>query len=353
MLAVVFDKEKSIVLERVADPTPAADEVVVQVAVCGICGTDLHIYQNEYMSTFPLIPGHEFGGTVVAVGKAVTDIRLGERVAVDPNLYCGHCDRCQNEMANHCRNWQGVGITRPGGFAEYVAVPARACYRVPLTLSDAQMAFIEPLACVVHALKRVRVWPGEQALIFGAGPMGLLLLQALRQSGASQVVIVEKQPQRLALAQQFGATATVVADIEQAATLRELAPDGFGLVVDATGAPPVIEQAFDYLRPRGQYLQFGVAPRTATIQLRPYDLFHNDWQIVGTFALCYTFLPAIAWLANGMIDVLPLVSHTAPLPDFAEAFGKFAAGETLKVQIQAQSDQGMPALGLEASVPLA
>jgi threonine dehydrogenase-like Zn-dependent dehydrogenase len=212
----------------------------------------------------------------------------------------------------------------------------RACYQVPPLLSDIQIPFIEPLACVVYALKRVRLWPGEQVLIFGAGPMGLLLLQALRHSGASQVVMVEKHPQRLVLAQQLGATATVVASAEQTEELRRIAPDGFALVVDATGAPPVIEKAFDYLRPRGQYLQFGVAARTATIQLRPYELFRNDWQIVGSFALCYTFAPAIRWLANGVVDVLPLVSHTAPLQNFAEVFSKFAVGETLKVQMQAQ-----------------
>ena len=332
MQAILFPAAETIAVERVPDPTPAADEVVVQVAACGICGTDVHIYRNEYMSTFPLIPGHEFSGKVVAVGKAVTDVKLGERVAVDPNLYCGHCDFCRNEQANHCRNWQGVGITRAGGFAEYVAAPARACYRLPDHLTTAQAAFIEPLACVIHALKRIRVWPGAQALIFGAGPMGLLLLQALRHSGAAQVVMVEKQPARLALATQLGGLAVPV-DGQQAEALRAQAPDGFDLVVDATGVPAVIEQAFTYVRPRGQYLQFGVTPMDATIRLRPYDLFRNDWTVIGSFALCYTFLPAIAWLANGVVDVLPLVSHTVPMTEFAPAFHAFAGGQTLKVHI--------------------
>lgn len=121
MQAIIFPAPEAISVERVADPVCAPDEVVVQIAACGICGTDVHIYRNEYMSSFPLIPGHEFSGAVVEVGKAVTDVKLGDRVAVDPNLYCGHCDFCRNEEANHCRNWQGVGITRSGGFAQYVA----------------------------------------------------------------------------------------------------------------------------------------------------------------------------------------------------------------------------------------
>lgn len=332
MQAILFPAAETIAVEQVPDPTPAADEVVVQVAACGICGTDVHIYRNEYMSTFPLIPGHEFSGKVVAVGKAVTDVKLGDRVAVDPNLYCGHCEFCRNEQANHCRNWQGIGITRAGGFAEYVAAPARACYHLPDHLTNAQAAFIEPLACVIHALKRIRVWPGAQVLIFGAGPMGLLLLQALRHSGAAQVVIAEKQPARLALATQLGALAMPV-DGQQAEALRAIAPYGFDLVVDATGVPAVIEQAFSYVRPRGQYLQFGVTPMDATIRLRPYDLFRNDWTVIGSFALCYTFLPAIAWLANGVVDVAQLVSHTVPMAEFAPAFHAFAGGQTLKVQV--------------------
>src|SRR5215212_6576722 len=141
MQAILFPAPETIRVEQVPDPVCAPDEVIVQIAACGICGTDVHIYRNEYMSSFPLIPGHEFSGTVIEVGQRVTDIRLGDRVAVDPNLYCGHCDFCRNEEANHCRNWQGVGITRSGGFAQYVAAPARACYLLPAQMTDAQAAF--------------------------------------------------------------------------------------------------------------------------------------------------------------------------------------------------------------------
>ncbi|MEZ4870374.1 MAG: zinc-dependent alcohol dehydrogenase family protein [Caldilineaceae bacterium] len=335
MNAIIFPEAETIVYDQVADPTCGPDEVVVQVTTTGICGTDLHIYRNEYMSAFPLIPGHEFGGRVVEVGSNVkTGVRIGDRVAVDPNLYCGACDFCRQEQANHCLNWQGVGITRPGGFAQYVAAPAKACYLVPAALSDQQMAMIEPLACIVHGMSRVRVPPAEQVLLFGAGPIGLLLLQALRHSGASQIVVVEKQPERLALAAQLGASVTLEAGPDLSGQLKQLAPYGFGLVVDATGVPAVIEGGFAYLKPRGQYLMFGVAPMKAQINLRPYDVFRNDWQIIGSFALCYTFQQAIAWLEAGVIDVTPLVSHCAPLADFIPLFHQFAAGKTLKVQLQ-------------------
>jgi len=334
MKAVVFTAPEVLSIRRVADPTCEPDEVIVQVARVGICGTDLHIYRNEYMSNFPLIAGHEFAGIIVEVGDRVTQFRPGDRVAVDPNLYCGECYFCRNQQANHCLNWQGVGVTRPGAFAEYVAVPARACYLLPDSLTDMQAAFIEPVSCVIHALNRMRVWPGDEVLIFGAGPMGLLLIQALHHSGASQVAVVEKEPGRLALARQMGATAAIMAGREQTKALKELAPYGFAAVIDATGVPAVIEQALNYLKPRGQYLQFGVAPRQATITWQPYEIFHNDWTIIGSFALCYTFQPAIAWLAHGVVDISPLVSHTLPLSDFQHGFQDFAEGKTLKVHIQ-------------------
>jgi len=186
----------------------------------------------------------------------------------------------------------------------------------------------------VYALRRLRVGAADRVLIFGAGPMGLLLVQALRQSGASQVTVVEKQPDRLVLAAQMGAAHTVAAGPEQPAALQALAPHGFEIVIDATGVPAVIEQAFGYLRPRGQYLQFGVAPMGTQVRVEPYQLFKNDWTIIGSFAVCYTFQPAIAWLAGGVIDVEPLVSDTLPMADFADGFERFGRGQTLKVHVR-------------------
>jgi 2-desacetyl-2-hydroxyethyl bacteriochlorophyllide A dehydrogenase len=334
MQAVVFPSPDKISFQKVVDPVCGTEGVIVQVSQVGICGTDLHIFRNEYLSTFPVIAGHEFVGRVIETGKQITWLRYGDRVAVDPNLYCGECYFCRQEQANHCLNWQGVGITRPGGFAEYVAVPARACYRVPESLTDTQAAFIEPLSCVIHALKRLRVWPGDEVLIFGAGPMGLLLIQAMRHSGASQIVVVEKEQDRRKLALGMGATAVIAADPDFSKQLFELAPYGYAIVIDATGVPAVIQQALQFLRPRGQYLQFGVTPKAATVQWHPYEIFHKDWTIIGSFALCYTFQPAVAWLENQVIEIAPLVSHILPLAEFERGFRDFSDGKTLKVQIR-------------------
>lgn len=308
------------------------DEALVRVARAGLCGTDLHIHRNEYLSRFPLVPGHEFVGEVVEVGGEVTHLKVGDRVAVDPNIDCMHCEFCRRQQNNQCLNWQGVGITRQGAFAELVAAPARLAYRVPDGVDDAAAALIEPLSCVVHAMHRLRVEPGEDVLLFGAGPIGLLLMQALARRGGARVVVVEKRRERLRLAERMGATHAIEADGQEDDRLRELSPHGFPIVADASGVPRVIERALRHLRPYGRYLQFGVAPKDATVALKPFELFKRDWTLVGSFALCYTFEPAIELLASGAVDVGPLVSHTLPLGRFREGFDAFARGESLKVQ---------------------
>lgn len=337
MKAIIFPESKQLELQRVDDPTCGVNDVIIEIKSCGICGTDLHIYNGEYFSDFPLIPGHEFHGRIVEVGKDVSSLKIGDRVAVDPNLYCGKCSRCRNEQANQCLNLSAVGVTRSGGFAEYVSVPQQACYPIPDSLMDTQAAFIEPLACVVYALRRMRVHPADRVLIIGAGPMGLLLVQALRHSGASLVTILEKQEERLGMAGGMGANSLVTAGAEQDEHLKSISPEGFDIVVDATGVPAVIQNAFNYLKPRGQFLQFGVTPMGAKIEIEPYLIFRNDWSIIGSFALCYTFKPAIDWLAHGVIDVNPLVSHTVGIKQFGEVFDLFGKGQTLKVHIDIAS----------------
>jgi 2-desacetyl-2-hydroxyethyl bacteriochlorophyllide A dehydrogenase len=334
MRAIVFTAPEQISIESVDDPVCGADEVVVKVSQVGICGTDIHIIRNDYHSTFPIIAGHEFVGQVVETGKEVTTLQHGDRVAVDPNLYCGECYFCRQEQSNHCLNWQGVGITRPGGFAEYVAVPARACYQVPESMTNTQAAFIEPLSCVIHALKRMRTWPGDEVLIYGAGPMGLLLVQAMRHTGASQIVVVEKQQDRRSLALSMGANTAVAPDGDLANQLFALSPYGYAIVIDATGVPEVIQSALQFLKPRGQYLQFGVTSKGVKVQWEPYDIYHKDLTIVGSFALCYTFQPAVAWLANRVVEIEPLVSHILPLAEFQQGFRDFTDGKTLKVHIR-------------------
>jgi 2-desacetyl-2-hydroxyethyl bacteriochlorophyllide A dehydrogenase len=333
MRVAIFSGPEQVEITTYPDPTCGPDQVIIRVATCGICGTDLHIFRNEYFTTFPIVPGHEFCGEIVEIGMDVTNVRVGQRVAADPNIPCDACVFCRDGYPNLCLHIRVAGVTQAGAFAEYVSVPARVCFALPEGMSDTQAAFIEPLSCVVHALDRIRVRPADDVLVFGAGPIGLLLAQALRRSGAARVVLVERSPARLQLAESLGFP-TIPADEHQAERLREIAMHGFPLVADATGNPAVIERALGYVRPAGTYLQFGVAAAQATVAWQPYDIFRRELTIIGTFAVCYSFERALNWLEQGIVQIEPLLSHTLPLAEFPSALAAFGRGETLKVHIR-------------------
>lgn len=298
------------------EPQIGADDVLIRVRAAGICGTDVHILRGEYEAHYPLIPGHEFSGEVAAVGANVTRFRAGDRVTADPNIPCGRCYFCQRNEPNQCERLAAVGVTRDGGFAEYVSVPEGNVFPIG-DLPYSHAALIEPLACVVWGVKMVEIQPGDSALIFGAGPMGCLLIQAVRRAGAGRIAVVDQQVWRLELAAKLGATETITADDHLARRLRALEPRGFDVVVDATGVPTVIESLFDYAKARAKIWLFGVAPIGTRVKIPAYDVFRKDWKIIGSFAVNRTFPQSIALIESGAIQVEPLISHRLPLADFA------------------------------------
>ena len=325
MKALIIEAPGQAAYRLIPTPKPGRGEVLIRVAAAGLCGTDLHIYHGEYMAKYPIIPGHEFCGTVAERGLGVHDLEVGQRVAVDPNIFCHQCTYCRRQMHNQCLNLRAIGVNTDGAFAEYVIAPRDVVYPIG-KLPFEQAAFIEPLSCIVYAMQRARPNPGDNVLVFGAGPMGCLLTQVLCRSGAAQVVVVDRVEQRLQLAKDLGAKHTILVDAkalpggDRDSRLTEFAPRGYDFVVDATGVPEVVERAFSCLGPRGTMFLFGVCPTDARIRLNPYQVFRHDWRIVGSFASCYTFQEAINLLQNGAIQVEPLISHRLPLERANEAF---------------------------------
>ncbi|HML21371.1 MAG TPA: zinc-dependent alcohol dehydrogenase family protein [Aggregatilinea sp.] len=315
-------------------PEPGPDDVLIQVHAAGICGTDIHILKGEYEARYPLIPGHEFSGVVVSVGDNVTRFKVGDRVTADPNIPCNRCLACQRNEPNQCENLQAVGVTRDGAFAEYVVVPEGNVFAIG-EMSFAAAAMVEPLACVAWGLERLSIPPGASALVFGAGPMGCLLSQALHASGAARVVVTDVVPHRLALAAELGATETVLADDQQDRKLRSIEPGGYNLVVDATGIPKVLEAAFSYLRARGTLWVFGVTPNDARVTFPSYEIFRRDLAILGSFAVNRTFQESISMIRSGRVKVEPLISHTLPLEDFAQGF-ELAQSDPRRMKVQYQ-----------------
>ena len=313
-------------------PEPGADDVLIAVRAAGICGTDVHILSGEYEAQYPIIPGHEFSGVVAAVGAGVTRFKPGDRVTADPNIACGRCPACQRNEPNQCHNHRAIGVTRDGAFAQYVTAPEGCVFPIG-SMDFAAAALVEPLACVVWGLKRVQVQPGDTVLVFGAGPMGCLLVQALLRVGAARVVVTDTSRTRLDLALALGATEAVPVDDRQDSRLRALAPLGYDVVVEATGIPAVLEQSFGYVRARGKVWVFGVVPVGQKAAFIPFDVFRRDLSIIGSFAVNKTFGESIALIESGAVRAEPLISHRVPLADFAAAF-ELAQHDPRRMKIQ-------------------
>ena len=329
MHAVTWQAPGQLTITEAADPAPQPGELIVAVGTCGICGTDLHIADGEFPPTpYPIIPGHEFAGRIVARGAGVPgDWPEGARVAVDPSLFCGHCPACRAGRGNLCANWNALGTTVNGAFAEYVAVPAVNAYRLPDSVDDAQGALIEPLSCAVHGLRRLGPVLGQDVLLTGAGTMGLLLLQLLNDAGARSVSVVDRKAARLTVAKAVGA-----ADVAEDVPALDHAT--FAVAVDATGVPAAIEAAFAATGRGGRLLVFGVSPAEASISLSPFRVYNDEITVTGSMAILRSFAPAVELIGSGVIDPRPLLSEPLPLAEFGEALHRVRTGQGIKWHIR-------------------
>ncbi|GAA1023322.1 MULTISPECIES: zinc-dependent alcohol dehydrogenase family protein [Amycolatopsis] len=327
MRAAIVDRPGEIRVGEVPDPKPGERQVVVKVGACGICGTDLHIADGHFPPTpYPIVPGHEFSGEIVELGADVpAEWKVGDRVAVDPSIYCGYCTPCRSGHGNLCANWNATGDTVNGAFAEYVAVPADTCYRMPDSMTWEQGALVEPVSCAVHGVRRIGVEAGERFLVVGAGTMGLIMQQLLLRAGA-HVTMVDRNAARLPRATDLGAAAV-------ASDVSELDDERFDAAVDCTGAAPAIEAAFNALHRGGRLLVFGVAPAEARISLSPFRIYNDEITVVGSMAVLNSYGNALDLVANGYIDTEALITDTLPLEQYPEALAKMRSGSGLKIQV--------------------
>jgi D-arabinitol dehydrogenase (NADP+) len=249
----------------------------------------------------------------------VTRFREGERVAVEPNIPCNNCPECLHNRQNFCRNWSAVGVTRPGGMAEFVAVPEAQVFATG-ELPFEQAAFVEPLSCVLHGLEKLGVRMGDALAILGAGPIGIQLLRAARLSGATSITVVERNPARLAFARDAGADATM-------SSLDDLLPDFYDAVIDATGAPAVMSRCVDFARPGGKVLWFGVPPAGKELSLEPFKVFHKGLSIFGSFTSLRNSYQAVDLLRTGRLEVADIISHRLPLDQFQRGCELIESGE--------------------------
>jgi 2-desacetyl-2-hydroxyethyl bacteriochlorophyllide A dehydrogenase len=327
MKAAVIQAVGEISVETVDDPTPGPKDVIVEVAGCGICGTDLHILDGEFAPTLPIIPGHEFSGMVVAVGGDVDDVGVGARVAVDPSLHCHECYQCKRGRGNLCERWAAIGVTVPGGAAQYAKAPAANCWVVPdgLELSDASL--VEPLSCAVRGYDVLRMNLADSVLIYGSGTMGLMMMELAKRAGATVVDVVDLNPERLETAKVLGSSNTAASadDI--------LRPRGWDVVIDCTGVAAAIADGLRRVAKGGTFLQFGVTDYAARVEFEPYKVYNEEITITGSMAVLNSFDRAGDLLAIGALNPQVMISHRFALDDYAKAVEQFKAGVGRKIQI--------------------
>lgn len=326
MKAILFTGMNKLQLVDVPDPKPGSGEVLITVKASGICHTDYEVLKDNYgTGAFPVVPGHEYAGAVLDVGAGVQNLSVGDRVVVDPNLECGECSACSCGWAHLCENLGAYGVTTHGGFAELSLVKAKNI--VPIgTMSYTQAALAEPMGCVLNGIGAVHECWMEEALIFGAGPMGLLMGMALRAKGISKIAFCDTSEERLELASKFDFEAVA----SESDGLRKWYQRA-DLVVEATGVPHVATSLPNYIKNGGKGLFFGVCPSDAKIDIAPFELFRRQLTLAGSHSLNHNIPEALKVIASLGAVAERIVSHNVSLCDISMFLASVPPDDSLKV----------------------
>jgi threonine dehydrogenase-like Zn-dependent dehydrogenase len=335
MKAISFTEKGVAGLADMPLPALAPGHALIRVKAAGLCHTDIDVLHGRYgEGRFPLVPGHEYAGVVEAVAEDVTGLQPGARVAVDPNLPCGTCNLCRKGLTNLCKELKAYGVTQDGGFAEYGVVKVSHLHDIGDLPFDVA-ALAEPLACVLNGLGNVGLTTGvrraENALVFGGGPIGLLLALSMKAQGVSEVVVADIDESRLTFAQDLGLD-TVHAMSPQLEGLKR----SFDLVADATGVPAVVEGMPEFALDGGTILVFGVCAPGVRVPISPFDIFRRQLTIAGSHSLNQNLPAAIELLRKDNGAMARLISHRLPLSELLPFFGKSGGARTMKVQFIAE-----------------
>jgi len=332
MKVLLLSQYKHLEIVDFPEPAPGPGEVLVRVAACGICGSDVHGYDGSSGRRIPpIVMGHEAAGRIAALGAGVNGFATDDRVTFDSTIFCGVCAPCRRGEVNLCDSRQVLGVScsdyrRSGAFAEYVVVPSRIVYRLPDRLSFAEAAMLEAVAVALHAVSLAQVSPDSTALVLGAGMIGLLALQALRVAGCSRVLVADIDRSRLKLAQEIGATAALPAEAGLNAQILRLT-DGTGvdLAVEAVGRGETVCAAVESVRKGGTVILVGNISPEVTLPLQ--KVVTRQIRLQGSCASAGEYPRAIELLASGAIHVQPLITAVAPLDDGPQWFERLHARE--------------------------
>ena len=339
MKALLLSDYKQLTVTDLDTPYPQPNEVIVKVAACGICGSDVHGYDGASGRRIPpIVMGHEAAGTISELGADVSGFKIGDRVTFDSTVYCGECPFCRRGEVNLCDNRQIVGVScsefkRSGAFAEYVAVPARILYRLPDALSFPEAALLEAVAVALHGVRVADIRGGESALVVGAGMIGLLLLQAAHVAGCSPIYVADIDSTRLVLAREMGASETLKlsGDSLSQAILERTGGGGVDVVFEAVGRAETVAAAIDCVRKGGTVALVGNIARDVSLPLQ--RIVTRQIRLQGSCASAGEYPECIDLMARGAVNVDPFISAVAPLSEGPAWFDRLHRRETGLVKV--------------------
>lgn len=326
MKSAVFYGKHDLRIEEAKKPEIGPRDVLIQVKACGVCGTDVHIYEGDKGAaevTPPTILGHEFSGVVVETGAEVENCRAGDRVCIDPNCYCGTCEPCRNGVAHYCENMIGYGTTVNGGFAEYCAVNERQVYQLGENTSFEQGAMAEPVACCLHGIDMCEIQPGHQVVVIGGGMIGLLMMQLAKLAGAAKVALLEPVENKRAVAKKLGADICidpVREDVKGA--LKAAGMTWINTVIECVGRPSTIQQAVDLAGNKAVVMMFGLTKPDETISVKPFEVFQKELVLKASFINPYTQKRALDLIDSKRLDVSSMIYEVCGLESLEDVLSK-------------------------------
>ncbi len=325
MKAAVFYGKGDIRVEKdFPMPQVGADEVLIRVKACGVCGTDLHIFSGAQGATEcepPVILGHEFSGEVVKVGPSVTRIHVGQHVTVDPNIACEACDQCRRGNPHFCDRMAATGINFNGGFAEYCVVLEKQVYALPDSVPFEEAAMCEPVSCCLHGIDLSEIKVGDTVMIIGGGTIGMIMLQLAQISGATRTVLLETNESRLPLAKRLGADLALnPATTDVATELKKAGLEDIRVVIECVGRPETVTNAISFAGKAATVMIFGLTDPECAIPYKPFEAFKKELTIKTSFVNPHTQGRAAEIITSGRLNLRDLISDRIALSDIAEAF---------------------------------
>ncbi len=303
MKAAIFKGPYELLVDEYNLPKLDKKQVLIKVDVCGLCGTDFHIYSGEAPSNPPIIPGHEFVGTIIDLDSSVEGLSVGDHVAIDPNIYCGECYYCRHGKINFCTSLKALGVTLNGGFAEYSIAPSSQVYKLPKDLPFASAAFAEPLSCCIHGMDIASIKLGESVGIIGGGTIGLMMLQLVKIAGAGKIILIEPIKSKRETAALLGADFTFDPHSEYMNDrISELTSGGLDVVIECVGKSEAANLALKLTKKGGRIIVFGLSEKKDTMTINMQNFFHKELEIKGSLLNPFTFSRSIELLSTKKVN---------------------------------------------------